>query len=70
MSASKPTWTRAVFGAAVAVALGFGAAQAYAAPGSAEQVRRYCDEGDCVRVCGGQGMGGICWSNACVCHPL
>lgn len=70
MSTVKSTWSRAAFAAAVAVALGFGAAQAYAAPGAAPQAQRYCSDGACGNTCGSMGMSGGCVGPNCVCWPL
>jgi hypothetical protein len=67
MSRERSIWKLSAFAAAVTVALGFGAVQAFAAPGDSANVRRTCLLGDCVRICGGQGMSGYCAGQACVC---
>ena len=55
------TMRRWVFGAGTAVALGFGAAQAVAAPAPAADGRAVCDDQVCNRVCQAIGaFGGFC----------
>lgn len=64
------TVRRAVFGAATAVALGFGGAQALAAPTPAARGEKVCDDRVCDRVCDltNRGLGGFCSSTGiCVC---
>ena len=64
------TVRRGVFGAATAVALGFGGAQALAAPAPAARGEKVCDDRVCDRVCDltNRGLGGFCSSaGICVC---
>ncbi|HEX2093254.1 MAG TPA: hypothetical protein VHG28_12680 [Longimicrobiaceae bacterium] len=62
---------RAVFGAAVLAALGFGAAQAFAAPADTSVARNHCQE-FCNPYCIGEGYaggtcGGVSGQN-CLCY--
>ncbi|HEX5871559.1 MAG TPA: hypothetical protein VFY65_14130 [Longimicrobium sp.] len=60
---------RWVFGAGTAVALGFGGAQAFAAPAPAAR-EKVCDDAVCDRICDltNRGLGGFCSSTGiCVC---
>jgi hypothetical protein len=56
-----------MFAAAVAAALGFGGAQAFASPGAAE-AERACNGGQCNRDCRARGAdGGFCDQGGCIC---
>lgn len=64
------TMRRWVFGAATAAALGFGGAQAMAAPAPAARAPDVCSEAVCDRVCdlANRGLGGFCSTTGiCVC---
>jgi hypothetical protein len=64
------TVRRGMFGAATAAALGFGGAQAFAAPAPAAGGAKVCDEALCDRICDltNRGLGGFCSSTGvCVC---
>ena len=61
---------RWVFGAGMAAALGWGGAQAVAAPAPVVRGEKVCDERVCDRVCDltNRGLGGFCASTGvCVC---
>jgi hypothetical protein len=59
---------RGLFAAAMAAALGFGAAQAFASPGAAADVERACSGGQCNRDCKARGAdGGFCDQGGCIC---
>jgi hypothetical protein len=63
------TVRRWVFGAGTAAALGFGGAQALAAPAHARGAK-VCDDAVCDRVCDltNRGLGGFCGpTGICVC---
>lgn len=62
---------RRVFGALTVAALGFGGAQAFAAPASAGAGERVCSDQVCDRVCEALGSigGGFCSpAGICVCY--
>lgn len=61
---------RGMFGAATAVALGFGGAQALAVPASASTGEGVCNERLCDRLCQSVGsIGGVCNPDGfCVCY--
>jgi hypothetical protein len=64
------TMRRWVFGVGTAAALGFGGAQAFAAPALAARGEKVCDDAVCDRVCDltNRGLGGFCSSTGiCVC---
>jgi hypothetical protein len=64
------TVRRRVFGAGTMAALGFGGAQALAAPAAAAHGQAVCDEQLCDRICDltNRGLGGFCSSTGvCVC---
>ena len=63
------TVRRCVFGAGTAVALGFGGAQALAAPAPASTGERVCNGRLCDRLCQSLGsIGGVCNEDGfCVC---
>lgn len=64
------TVRRCVFGAGTVVALGFGGAQALAAPAPAARAEKVCNEQVCDRICDltNRGLGGFCSSTGiCVC---
>jgi hypothetical protein len=52
---------------AVAGALAFGAAQAFASS-TPEQTARYCNAKTCAESCGGAGQGGCDGFGRCVCY--
>ncbi|HEX6372979.1 MAG TPA: hypothetical protein VF006_28910 [Longimicrobium sp.] len=62
---------RRVFGAGTAVALGFGGAQALAAPAPVSTNGAVCSERLCDRLCRSLGsIGGVCNPDGfCVCYP-
>lgn len=67
----KITTMRRVFGAVTALALGFGGAQALAAPAPAMGAEKACSEQVCDRICDltNRGLGGFCSSaGVCVCY--
>ncbi len=60
---------RGVFAAAMAGALGFGAAQAFASPGTSADAERACSSGQCNRDCKARGAdGGFCDQGGCICY--
>lgn len=63
---------RAMFGALVVAALGFGAAQAFASTGASggPNPARYCDDYDCDRDCrrAGYDYGNCHWQGHCICY--
>lgn len=64
------TVRRWAFGAGTVAALGFGGAQAVAAPAPATQAAAVCNEQLCDRICDltNRGLGGFCTSTGiCVC---
>jgi hypothetical protein len=64
------TMRRCVFGAGTVMALGFGGAQAVAAPAPAAPAEKVCDDRVCDRICDltNRGLGGFCSSTGiCVC---
>jgi hypothetical protein len=63
----KRTMQRGFFALAMAAALGFGGAQAFASPG-AEEVWA-CSGGQCNRDCKARGAdGGFCDQGGCICY--
>jgi len=57
---------RGLFALAVAAALGFGGAQAFASPGAVAE--RACSGGQCNRDCKARGYGGgFCDQGGCIC---
>jgi hypothetical protein len=59
---------RGVFAVLTAAALGFGGAQAFAAPAAAQDSMRACSAGACSRDCRRAGAdGGFCDQGACIC---
>jgi hypothetical protein len=56
--------SRILLAAAALGSLGFGTAQAFAAPPAAE-AGAYCQDGWCAKQCGGYGF---CQRGACVCY--
>jgi hypothetical protein len=68
MSGTRQRTRRALFALATAAALGFGAQQAFAAPGAAADARA-CTNAQCDADCKARGYGGgICagsWGCAC-----
>ena len=63
---TKHAMKRGGFAVMTAVALAFGAAQAFAAPGTAEAKARWCEPAACQRECG-PGCGGTCVGVECWC---
>lgn len=66
----KRRMQRAGFAAAMAAALGFGGAQAFASPGAAARAdeMRACSSGQCSRDCRRAGYdGGFCDQGGCIC---
>jgi hypothetical protein len=66
---TKRRMQRGVFAAAMAAALGFGGAQAFATPASAPaDGMRACSSGQCSRDCRRAGYdGGFCDQGGCIC---
>jgi hypothetical protein len=64
----KRSMTRGLLVAAFAAAMGFGAAQAVAAPGEAAQGMRRCSQDACTRKCAMEGLIGFCDGRGCVCR--
>ncbi len=60
--------TRGVFGAALLGALGFGVAQAVAAPAAGAQGAARCIQETCDRKCAQEGLIGFCDGRGCVCR--
>lgn len=59
---------RGMFAAVTAAALGFGAAQAFAAPAAAANAERACVNGKCARECRSIGYDdGFCDQGGCIC---
>jgi hypothetical protein len=66
--AATGTVRRWLFGAATAGALGFGGAQAIAAPAPAVQGEKVCSHDVCNQVCLAIGRrGGFCSEGVCLC---
>lgn len=63
----KTRWTGRALATAVAVALGFGAAQALARPAEAAQARA-CLKYECMAYCESRGGTGQCLYDTCVCR--
>ncbi|HLM67602.1 MAG TPA: hypothetical protein VK358_08755 [Longimicrobium sp.] len=57
---------RGLFAAVTAVSLGFGAVQAFAAPGPVKAEGSYCLWHECRAMCG-TGCGGECIGTECYC---
>lgn len=58
-----------LFAAAMAAALGFGGAQAFASPGAGAEAERACSGGQCNRDCRQRGYdGGFCDQGGCICY--
>lgn len=58
-----------IFGLAMAAALGFGGAQAFASPAAAQEAERACNGGQCNRDCRARGAdGGFCDQGGCICY--
>jgi hypothetical protein len=65
----KRTMQRGMFAAAMAAALGFGGAQAFASPGAAAQGERACSQPQCDESCRARGAtGGQCVMGGCMCY--
>ncbi|HYW10590.1 MAG TPA: hypothetical protein VE871_01505 [Longimicrobium sp.] len=66
----KRRMQRGVFAAAMAAALGFGGAQAFASPAAAAaDESRACSSGQCTQECRRIGYNvGVCESGTCVCY--
>ncbi|HEU0298329.1 MAG TPA: hypothetical protein VFR37_02720 [Longimicrobium sp.] len=63
----KRSVTRGLFAAAFVAAMGFGAAQAVAAPSAAGSVRG-CTPESCQKKCAMQGLTGFCAGRGCWCR--
>ena len=62
------TVQRGTFAALMAAALGFGGAQAFAAPAAPVDGERACSGGQCSRDCRRAGYdGGFCDQGGCIC---
>lgn len=64
----KGRMTRGVLMAAVAAAMGFGAAQAFAAPGPDAGTAAACQPDVCTERCAREGLTGICSGRGCYCR--
>lgn len=62
----KRKMTRGIFAAAVAAAMGFGAAQAVAAPAAKAQALRGCTQESCAKRCAP--LTGFCEPRGCWCR--
>ena len=62
----KRRMTRGVLAAAFAAAMGFGAAQALAAPATVAQAA--CQQDVCTQKCAQDGLTGICSGRGCYCR--
>ncbi len=63
----KRSMHQGMFGLAMAAALAFGGAQAFASPG--ETAARACSGGQCNRDCKARGAdGGFCDQGGCICY--
>ena len=62
----KQTMTRGLLAAAFVAAMGFGAAQAVAAPGATRAAA--CQQDVCTRRCAEDGLTGICSGRGCYCR--
>ncbi len=69
MIVTRSRAARGLFAAAMAAALGFGGAQAFASPGASADESRACASGQCTQDCRKIGYNvGICESGTCVCY--
>lgn len=64
----KRNMTRGLLAAAFAGAMGFGAAQAVAAPSDGPQAAAACQQDVCTRKCAQQGLTGLCSGRGCYCR--
>lgn len=64
----KRSVTRGVLAAAFAAAMGFGAAQAVAAPEAEAKAAAACQQDVCTRKCAMEGLTGICSGRGCWCR--
>jgi hypothetical protein len=64
----KRTMTRGVLAAAFLAALGFGGAQAFAAPGGEVGTAAACQPDVCTERCAREGLTGICSGRGCYCR--
>lgn len=65
----KHRMQRGLFAAAMAAALGFGGAQAFASPAASADEARACASGQCTQDCRKIGYNvGVCESGTCVCY--
>jgi hypothetical protein len=60
-------WKAAIFGAAIVSSLGFGAAQALAAPPAPAENERACTNTYCRRICGELGGNWVPSAGRCYC---
>jgi hypothetical protein len=64
----KRNMTRGLLAAAFAAAMGFGAAQAVAAPGADARAAAACQQDVCTQKCAREGLTGICSGRGCYCR--
>ena len=64
----KRNMTRGMLAAAFAAAMGFGSAQAVAAPAGATQAAARCTQDACTRKCAMEGLIGFCTGRGCWCE--
>ncbi|HEX6373243.1 MAG TPA: hypothetical protein VF006_30240 [Longimicrobium sp.] len=64
----KRNVTRGVLAAAFAAAMGFGAAQAVAAPAADAKGAAACQQDVCTQKCAREGLTGICSGRGCYCR--
>lgn len=64
----KRSITRGMLAAAFAAALGFGAAQAVAAPAADARAAAACQPEVCAEKCAREGLTGICSGRGCWCR--
>jgi hypothetical protein len=64
----KRNMTRALLAAAFTAAMGFGAAQAVAAPSAPAATAAACQPDVCTERCAREGLTGICSGRGCYCR--
>lgn len=67
MKRIAPIWKSAAFAVATVAALGFGAAQAFAAPQPSAENARACTNTYCYRICGTLGGNWVPSAGKCYC---
>jgi len=67
MKRIAPLWKSAVFAMVTTVSLGFGAAQAFAAPRAPAENERACTNSYCSKVCGTLGGNWVPAAGKCYC---